>query len=379
MSVSAPARPDPVPSPRIPGPRTPGPRIPGPVRDRVVRRLAAARACLRAILWAVLGAIAAGACSPVAQTFGPPVSTPRLGDGVVVAADGAELPLRSWPATGRPEAVIVALHGFNDYGNAFDLPGGWWARHGITTYAYDQRGFGATADSGIWPGTDNLVRDLGSVVAAVRDRHPGVPVFLAGESMGGAVIIAALAATRAGDSGAAPLSESVSAGVDGVVLAAPAVWGRKTMGPAHRALLWLSAHLAPAARVTGRGLGVTPSDNTEMLRALGRDPLVIKETRIDALYGLVDLMDEALAGSGRVSVPALVLYGDRDEIIPPRSTDLMLEHMRGDRRYVRYPDGYHMLFRDLQAETVWRDVKAWIEDRRGVLPSGHERPGTPGP
>jgi hypothetical protein len=36
----------------------------------------------------------------------------------------------------------------------------------------------------------------------------------------------------------------------------------------------------PGLKVTGRGLGITPSDNLEMLRALGRDPLVIKETRI---------------------------------------------------------------------------------------------------
>ncbi len=36
-----------------------------------------------------------------------------------------------------------------------------------------------------------------------------------------------------------------------------------------------------------------PSDNIEMLRALGKDPLVIKRTRIDALKGLVDLMSNA--------------------------------------------------------------------------------------
>ena len=37
--------------------------------------------------------------------------------------------------------------------------------------------------------------------------------------------------------------------------------------------------------------------------------------------------------------------------------------LSGDVTYRRYPKGWHMLFRDLQAETVWRDVAAWISVR----------------
>ena len=48
--------------------------------------------------------------------------------------------------------------------------------------------------------------------------------------------------------------------------------------------------------MTGQGFNRTPSDNIEMLKKLGRDKLVIKYTRIDTLYGLVDLMDAALDG-----------------------------------------------------------------------------------
>ena len=40
------------------------------------------------------------------------------------------------------------------------------------------------------------------------------------------------------------------------------------------------------------------------------------------------------------------------------------------RRIAFYTDGYHMLLRDLQAETVYRDIAAWINDRRAPLPSG---------
>ena len=45
------------------------------------------------------------------------------------------------------------------------------------------------------------------------------------------------------------------------------------------------------------------SDNVEMLRALGRDPLYLRDTRIAGIAGLVDLMGDAQAGAVRASAP----------------------------------------------------------------------------
>src|SRR5690242_8247260 len=120
--------------------------------------------------------------------------TPQVADDVLVARDGAKLPLRRWDAQGaKPRAVIVALHGMSDYSNAFDMPGKVWAKLGITTLAYDQRGFGRSDKPGIWAGADVMRADLNDAVAAAKARYPGVPVFVLGESMGGAVVLTALA------------------------------------------------------------------------------------------------------------------------------------------------------------------------------------------
>jgi acylglycerol lipase len=123
---------------------------------------------------------------------------------------------------------------------------------------------------------------------------------------------------------------------------------------------------------TARGIRVHPSDNIEMLRALGRDPLVIKATRADAIWGLADMMDAGLAAAPRVRRPLLVLYGEKDDIVPRKSLQLMLQRLEAPYRLALYPDGYHMLFRDLNGETVWRDAAAWIDNRQAALPSGHE-------
>jgi alpha-beta hydrolase superfamily lysophospholipase len=145
------------------------------------------------------------------------------------------------------------------------------------------------------------------------------------------------------------------------------------MNPFTRAALWLGAHTVPWLTLSGRGLDITPSDNTEMLIALGRDPLVIKETRIDAIHGLVDLMDAALDAAPQIATPLLVLYGAHDEIIPKAPTALMLDRLAGPRAVAVYPDGYHMLLRDLQANVVHEDLAAWIAAPGAPLPSGHDR------
>ena len=292
-------------------------------------------------------------CAPITRLAGPDTTSPVLNGDHFLARDGAKLPLKSWlPASGKPHAVIIALHGFNDYSNFFAEPGVYLATRGIASYAYDQRGFGAAPDRGFWPGTNALTRDLETLSALIGKRHAGTPIYLLGESMGGAVIM--VAATRV----AGTLK------VDGVILAAPAVWGRSTMPWYQTTALWLSAHTVPGVTLTGQGLKIVPSDNIEMLRALGRDPLVIKETRIDTLFGLTGLMDAALASAGRFDRRALILYGERDEIIPREPTDSMLANLpdetRHRRKVVIYENGYHMLLRDLQAKTVWSDIADWI-------------------
>jgi alpha-beta hydrolase superfamily lysophospholipase len=296
-----------------------------------------------------------------------PKPAPRILGDEFVTADGTILPMREWLPQGRPKAVILALHGFNDYSHAFSGPGKAWATLGIATYAYDQRGFGAAPGAGFWPGIFPLAADAATASRILRQRYPGVPLYLLGESMGGAV--AAVAMT--GESGP-PIPD-----VDGVILVAPAVWGRATMGPLKQVALWVGARLFPGWRFTGRGLGILPSDNMPMLRELARDPLVIKATRIDTIYGLVNLMGAALRSARRLDMPLLVLYGAKDEIIPEHAVRLFVRELPPDPgarpRLAYYQNGYHMLLRDLEAPLVVQDVASWVLAPEGPLPSGAER------
>lgn len=304
-------------------------------------------------------------CAPRLMATGDPLYTPKFEGSPkaemanAVMSDGARLPLRVWSAE-TPHAIIVAVHGMNDYSNAFSMPGPWFAERGVTMLAYDQRGFGQAPGRGLWAGHVRMVEDLKSVVELAHGKYPGLPVYLLGSSMGGAVVMRSFA-----------LAEPPK--VDGVILAAPAVWGWRNMNSFYETVLWMSAHLVPSMTLTGGGLKIQPSDNIEMLRALSRDPLVIKETQIGTIYGLVELMDQAASSAIRISVPVLLLYGAHDEIVPPLPIGTTLREMRAAQVNVTaacYPNGYHILLRDLQRETVWKDIDSWMLTPEMPLPSG---------
>jgi len=307
-------------------------------------------------------------CAPRIEEAPPPAgAAAAVTEAGFVASDGRLLPLRRWLPDGPVRAVLLGLHGFNDYSRAFEGPAASWARDGIATYAYDQRGFGEAPGRGFWAGQAALAADAAAASRILRRRHPGVPLYLLGESMGGAVAIVAMG----GESGT-PIPD-----VDGVILSAPAVWGRATMGLVPRLGLFAGARLAPALTLTGRGLGIIASDNVAMLRALGRDPLVIKETRVDTVYGLVDLMDAALAAAPGLDVPLLLMYGAHDQIVPLEAIRRFAAGLpaapRFSRRLAWYGNGYHMLLRDLEAPWVEADVESWLRDPRAALPSGADR------
>jgi acylglycerol lipase len=304
------------------------------------------------------------ACVPAiqrAQIPSPGFNGPSFQNDKFIAQDGAILGLSSWlPEADAPKSVVIALHGMNDYARTFEFAGPYWAHRGIATYAYDARGFGRSPERGIWGGQDLMLADLRTAVAVARARYPGIPVTLMGESMGAATVLAAL-----GDDNPPQ--------IDRVVLIAPAVWGWSNLPLAYKVSLWVTAHTPVSLRPLNPPRAVvrkiTASDNIPMLQRMGRDPNMLFATRLDAVYGLVNMMERAFKSARKVPPQTLVLYGTKDQIIPRPSVERTMARLPETVQSVEYPDGYHMLTRDLQAQRVWADIAAFIEDPTAVVPS----------
>lgn len=312
----------------------------------------------------LLAAVTLAACTPmlVQAPGAPPLgfSGPHFERDAVVSFDGARLGLTTWEAQGEPWAVIIGVHGMNDYANAFHLAAPWWAEQGVTTIAYDQRGFGRSPRRGIWAADALLVEDLRTVVALARHAHPQAIIAVAGESMGGAVAAEAFASDR-------------PPAADRLVLLSPAVWGWREQPLPYRTLLWFAANFTAAKIYTPPSWltrKITATDNRPELIAMGQDPLMVWGARSDTLYGLVGLMDQGAEAVGQVRVPTLYLYGAHDEIIPKRAAFRAARKLKPSDQTVYYANGYHLMMRDHQGPVVWRDVLAFVRDPSAPVPSG---------
>ena len=303
-------------------------------------------------------ALAASGCAAATPSLPPPTPL-RPPDLAFTMPDGAVLPARRWLPDGPPTRVALMLHGMNDSRDWLDIPAAGYTSAGFALYAPDQRGFGGAPGRGFWPGVPALVSDAHELLRQVRARHPGVPLLLAGESMGGAVGM--VAATSPG-----------MPPVDGVVLLSPAVWGRAQLGLVLSTGLWLVATVAPGYRATGREapVKVTACDNRAALIALVRNPLTIRTTRMDCVKGLVDLMDAAQDAAPRLRGPVLALYGARDMLVPEEAMAVTWRAMPPGVRRALYPHGYHLLTRDLQRQAPIGDIVAWTAAADAFLPSG---------
>ncbi len=304
----------------------------------------------------------ASGCAPALAPPGPAIVRPAVLDADFVMPDGMRLPYRAWLPDGKPRAVILALHGMNDSRDAWEYPAPDFTAAGMAVFAPDQRGFGATATRGHWAGTGGLVSDAVTMARLLRARYPGVKLILMGESMGGAVLM--VAATSADPPPA-----------DAYVLIAPAVWSRTAMGVVPRLLLWAADRTVPGWVLTGRGfVHVTASDNRAALIRLSTDPLTLIGTRVDAIHGLVDLMDAAFTAAPRFRAPALFLYGGHDQLVPPAATEAMWKALPSEPVRAFYPLNYHLMLRDKERALPIGDIVNWIAHPDwGGLVSGADR------
>lgn len=268
-------------------------------------------------------------------------------------SDGAHIPLRTYPAAHPLKAVILALHGFGDSRDAWEFFAPPLSTAGIEIVAPDQRGFGATQDADGWSNTARMVQDTREELAWLHSRYPDLPLYVMGESMGGAVAL--LLATY-------PPPE-----LCGTILLAPAImkigepWQTVLDGIDTVAPRWkLDGSAVPGERVA--------SDNIHALRRMYFDPLTQHSSTVHPLAGLTHLMTAAFNAAPHIRTPMLMVFGGRDQFVLPPYTARFLKRLPAAVRLDEFPTAHHLISRDKRITA--QDVASWILTPDQALPSG---------
>ncbi|MFO1426192.1 MAG: alpha/beta hydrolase [Steroidobacteraceae bacterium] len=195
-----------------------------------------------------------------------------------------------------------------------------------------------------------VVADLGALLQRAKLAHPGLPCFLFGHSMGGALAFDC----------ALRNPEHIS----GLLLSAPLL-AMDPAAPAWRvALVRLLARVAP-----GLGAITLPADtisrDPEMVRAYEEDPLVyrgaIPARTIAELFANVATL---AARAPQLRMPLLYLHGSGDRLVPLAHSRTVVERAgSGDRTLRIYEGLYHEILNEPEREQVARDISDWVAAR----------------
>ena len=267
----------------------------------------------------------------------------------------------NWKPKHDYSKIVLAIHGYNDYANAFKIPGSYLSKHGINLISFDLKGFGRNADRGEWYDMTVHLEDIIFNVKKIKKENPGKSIFLLGESMGGAILLSLINKKRE-----LPIS--------GVILVAPAIWNFSESNFFKSIPLKILSKLLPHMKTNGKGLiKVQASNNFKLLNELSKDKFFIHKPTFESLQGIVDLMDESFVDTKeyvtKPSYKTFFLIPMKDEIVPRKPIIKILknnDNIPNNILVKAYQDSYHMMLRDKQGNNITEDIKNWINNENFI-------------
>jgi alpha-beta hydrolase superfamily lysophospholipase len=277
----------------------------------------------------------------------------RMRCGAFTASDGAAVPYRFWQAR-HPRAVLLLLHGACDYSGAFDEIAPRLARRGFTCLAYDQRGFGATESRGTWTSQDRMVDDVADAIGFLRTRAGAdLPLFIIGESMGGAVAVHAAA-------------KFPNLDLSGLVLVAPGALASAVKRMFYGVLARIGRAIAGDSEVVFERISGWELTPAAAIRLLG-DPLVMRGIKAEQFAGLVHLGYTAVSEAAKVVTPALTLVAGKDDLLHQACIRQLHDNLAGDKTWNVVEEGPHLLLHWKRGDVVLREARHWINNRLMML------------
>ena len=272
--------------------------------------------------------------------------------------------LVNWEAEENSNIIVLAIHGYNDYSNAFKEPAKIFSKHGISTYSFDLRGFGTNSSLGDWFELEIHCHDIKKIILDLKSKNPSKKIFLLGESMGAAISIS--------------LTNQIDElPLDGLILVAPAIWNFSESNYIKSLFLKFFSTILPKLKVSGKGIiKIRPSNNIEMLREYSNDPLVIGKPNLRSLHGVVNLMDQSFRDTKEYLLnpkfPTLLIIPMIDEIVPRKPLIKILKDTKVKKNFSKlinleiYENNFHMILRDIDGNKITNDIKDWIKKEKKI-------------
>ncbi|SDG09467.1 alpha/beta hydrolase [Pseudonocardia oroxyli] len=252
--------------------------------------------------------------------------------------------------------IVLVSHGLGEHSGRYSHVAEALVEDGWAVYALDHAGHGRSEGRRVDGGHANWVPDLDLLRLHAAARHPGLPVFLVGHSMGGHIALA--------------YALEHQADLAGLVLSAPGLSKQAVPAPVVPVLLALG-RLLPTLRPAGIDLA-----------DISRDPAVVAAVRADPLCysgnptlrlgaAMFGAMDDLLARSRELTLPVLLQHGEIDAITTVEVTRTLARTIASDDLTVEiYPGLWHEIYNEPERDRPIGDLRTWLgAHRESVRPA----------
>ncbi|MFD1814485.1 alpha/beta hydrolase [Rhodococcus gannanensis] len=262
---------------------------------------------------------------------------------------GTRIDYDIWTPDGDPVAVLVLAHGLGEHARRYDHVVARLLDLGIVVYAPDHRGHGRSGGKRVelkeWR---DFTDDLHRVFGIARAAHPGLPVYLLGHSMGGAIAL--------------DYALGHQADLAGLILSGPAV--DVTSGT--------PAVVVAIGKIVGKYLPGLPVENLDA-NLVSRDPKVVAAYNADPLVhhgkvpagiarGMILNAESLPARLPSLTLPLLLLHGEQDGLAKVDGSRMIASTAgTADLTYKEYPGLYHEIFNEPEQDEVLDDVVGWLK------------------
>jgi len=251
----------------------------------------------------------------------------------------------------KPHQVLLCVHAVGFSSESFSEFGRAMARRGFAVYALDVRGFGQwmkRRDDKV--DFEGCMSDVEAALRALHKAYPGVPVFLVGESMGGAI---ALQAT----------SRNPNL-VDGMVCSVPST----------DRYAKLSSELIVGTRYLAnknKEMDISPevlnrtTVNLELRKEWSEESTNRMKMSPKELKQVIDFMKENEDAAALIDkTPCLMLAGFKDRLVKPEGTINLFNNLSTqDKLLLVVGDGEHLLLEENQlTEQLEQLIIDWIKN-----------------
>lgn len=251
----------------------------------------------------------------------------------------------------QARAQCLLVHGLGEHSGRYRHVAEALNRAGFSVWALDYRGHGrAGGRRGHCGGFDELLDDVGTLVARARAESPAPPTVLVGHSLGG--LLALAYALTSPTTLAAVVASSPA-----LELAVPPPW-------TERLLAAVLGRLWPTCAVPN---GVHPewlSHDPAVVAAYRADPLVHRTVTLGGYLAVRKAMASVRRRAAAMAVPCLILQAGDDRIVSAAASRAFAAAVPTPGSACRVYDGwYHELFNEPGRQEVLDELRRWLEAR----------------